>query len=69
MRTQPYGDGETLTSNIGNLIIDTISDIHQPIINITHSETSKDPTDFQGDTTLFNFLETQVGGSRTPEPP
>jgi len=31
-RTQPYGDGETLTSNIDDLIIDTIFEIHQPII-------------------------------------
>ena len=29
-RTQPYGDGETLTSNIDDLIIDTISEIRQP---------------------------------------
>jgi len=36
-RTQPYGDGETLTSNIDVLIIDTIYEIHQPIIDIAHS--------------------------------
>ena len=40
---QPYSNGETLTSNIGDLIIDTISEIRQPIIDITHSETSEDP--------------------------
>ena len=40
--TQPYGDGETLTYNIDDLIIDTIFDIHQPIIDISDSETCKD---------------------------
>jgi len=68
-RTRPYGDGETLTSNIDDLIIDTISKIHQPIIDIAHSETSEDPLDFQGDSTFFNFSETQLGGSGPPEPP
>ena len=68
-RTQPYGDGETLTSNIDDLIIDTISKIHQPIIDIAHSKTFEDPLDFQGDSTFFNFSETQVGGSGPPEPP
>ena len=68
-RTQPYGDGETLTSNIHDLIIDTISKIHQPIIDIAHSKTSEDPLDFQGDTTFFNFYETQAGGPGPPEPP
>ena len=42
-RTQPYDDGETLTSNIDDLIIDTISEIHQPIIDIAHSETFEGP--------------------------
>ena len=42
-RTQPYGDGETLTSNIDDLIIDTISNICQPITDIDHSKTFKDP--------------------------
>ena len=36
-RTEPYGDSETLTSNIDDLIIDTISEIHQPITKIDHS--------------------------------
>lgn len=67
--TQPYSDGETLTSNIYDLIIDAISEIRQPIIDITHSETSEDPVDFQGDPTFFNFLETQAGGSGPLEPP
>ena len=68
-RTQPYGDGETLTSNIDDLIIDTISEIHQPITEIAHSETSKDPVDFHEDPTFFDFPETQAGGSGPPEPP
>jgi hypothetical protein len=57
-RTQPYGDGETLTSNIDDLIIDTISEICQPIIDIAHSENFEDPLYFQGDSTLFNLSET-----------
>ena len=61
--------GETLTSNIDDLIIDTISEIHQPIIDIAHSETFENPLDFQGDSTLFNLSETQAGGSGPPEPP
>ena len=68
-RTQPYGDGETLTSNIDDLIIDTISEIHQPIIDIAHSETFEDPLDFQGDSTFFNFFETQTGGFGPLGPP
>ena len=39
------------------------------MIDIAHSETFEDPLDFQGDSTLFNLSETQVGGSRPPEPP
>ena len=38
-RTQPYGDSETLTSSIEDFIIDTISEISQPIIDISHSKT------------------------------
>ena len=68
-RTQPCGDGETLTSNIDDLIIDTISEIHQPIIDIAHSETFEDALDFQGDSTFLNFSETQAGGSGPPKPP
>ena len=58
-----------LLSNIDDLIIDTISEIHQPIIDIAHSETAEDPLDFQGDSAFFNFSETQVGGSEPPETP
>ena len=67
-RTQPYGDGETLTSSIDDLIIDTIFEIHQPIMDIAHSKTSEDPMDFQEDPTFFNFPGTQEGGSRPPKP-
>ena len=59
---------ETLTSNIDNLIVDTISEIRQPIIDIAHSETFEDPLDFQGDSTVFNLSETQAGGSGPPSP-
>jgi hypothetical protein len=68
-RTQPYGDSKTLTSNIYDLIIDKNFEIHQPIIYIAHFETSEDPLDFQGDSTFFNFSETQVGGFGPPKPP
>ena len=68
-RNQPYGDGESLTSNIDNLIIDTISKIHQPIIDIAHSETFEDSLDFQGDSTFFNLSETQAGGFGPLGPP
>ncbi|CAF4368448.1 unnamed protein product, partial [Adineta steineri] len=43
--------------------------IHQPIIDIDQFETSEDPLDFQGDSTFFNFPETQAGGYGPPEPP
>ena len=65
-RTQPYGDGENLTSNIDDLIIDTISEIRQPITGIGHSKNFEDPADFQEDPTFFDFPETQAGGSRPP---
>ncbi|CAF4353401.1 unnamed protein product, partial [Adineta steineri] len=68
-RTQSYGDDETLTSNIDDLIIDTIFEIHQPIIDIAHSETFEGPLDFQGDSTFFNFSETQASGFGPPDPP
>ena len=39
-------------------------------MDIAHFDTSEDPTDFQEeDTTFFDFLKTQVGGSGPPEPP
>jgi hypothetical protein len=68
-RTQPYGDDETLTSNIDDLITDTISEIHQPITYIAHFEACKDLVDFQEDPTFFDFPKTQEGGSRPLEPP
>ena len=51
-----------------DLIIDTIYEIHQPIIDIDHSETFEDPLDFQGDSTFFNLSETRAGGSGPPKP-
>ena len=41
-RTQRYGDGETLTSIIDDLIVDTIFEIHQPITDIAHFRNFKD---------------------------
>ena len=67
-RTQPYGDSETLTYNIDDLIIDTISYIHQPIIDIDHSKTFKylefgNLAYFQEEYhAFFDFPETQAGG-------
>ena len=68
-RTQPYGGGETLTSSIDDLIIDTIFEKCQPIIDISHSETFEDPTNFQEDPTFFNFPETQESGFGPLGPP
>ena len=74
-RTQLYGDDESLTSSIDDLIIDKILEIHQPIIDIAHFETFEDPefqnlADFQEeDPTFFNFLETQAGGPGPLDPP
>ena len=38
-------------------------------MDITHFQTSEDPTCFKEDPTFFNFLETQAGGSGPPESP
>ena len=37
--TQPFGEDETSTSSIDDLIIDTISEIQQPITTIDELET------------------------------
>ena len=73
MRTQPFEE-ETLTSSIKDLIIDTISKIKQPILAIANSKTNED-LEFQnfldfpkGDSTFYDFLEAQAGGSGPPEP-
>ncbi|CAF4426379.1 unnamed protein product, partial [Adineta steineri] len=50
------------------IIIDTISEIRQPIIEIDYSKSFEDPTNFQEDPTFFNFLENRAGGSGPPEP-
>lgn len=74
-KTQPYGDDETHTSNIYDLIIDTISDICQPIADIVHFETFEDPEfqnllDFpEGDSAFFEFPKTQEGGCGAHDPP
>ena len=61
-RTQPYGDGETLTSSIDDLIIDIISKIHQFITYIGYSMTFEDLA-------FFNFCKAQAGGFGPLEPP
>ena len=72
-RTQPYGHDDTFTSSIDDLIIDTIFEIRQPITDIAHYETSKDPefrnlVDFhEEDLTFFDFPETQAGASGPPK--
>ena len=40
-RTQPYGENETLAATINDLIIDTISEIRDPIATIEHQEDTK----------------------------
>ena len=74
-RTQPYGENETLASSIDDLIIDTISEIREPIETISHSENQEYP-EFQNflnflevDSTFDNFDKAEAGGSRPPEPP
>lgn len=74
-RAQLYSDDKTLTSNIDNLIINAIWKIHQPIVDIAHSETFKDPkfrnllNFLEGYFAFLDFLETQVGGFGPPKPP
>ncbi|CAF4356329.1 unnamed protein product, partial [Adineta steineri] len=46
-RTQPYGENETLAATINDLIIDSISEIIDPIKTI----------DYQGETRFLNFLD------------
>ena len=73
-RTQSYSEDETLTSSIDDLIIDTILKIRQPIATIVHSEIQEDPEfhnflDFlEGDSTFYDFPETQAGCFRPPKP-
>ena len=64
-RAQPFGEDDTLTSSINDLIIDTISDIRQLVATIAHSQTEEDPEfhnllDFpEKYSTLYDFLEAQ----------
>ena len=64
-RTQPFSENKTLTSSIDDLIIDTISEIKQPIEAISHFETKEDP-EFQN---FLDFPEAQAGGFGPPGPP
>lgn len=74
-RTQPLSEDNTLTSSIKYLIIDTILKIQKSIATISHSETEEDPEfhnllEFpEGDSTFYDFLEAQVGGSEPLKPP
>ena len=74
-RTQPYGENETLTSSIDDIIIDTISKIRKLIVVISHSKNQEDPK-FQNllnlpevGSTFYDFLEAKAGGSGPLEPP
>ena len=73
-RTKPFGEDDTLTSSIGDLIIDTIFEIRQTIEAIAHSKT-KEYHGFQilldipkGDSTLYDFPKTKDGGCRPLQP-
>ena len=52
-RTRPYGENETLTGTIDDLIIDTIFEIRDPIATIENQE----------DTEFPNFLNFPKGDS------
>ena len=74
-RTQPYGENKTLDSSIDDLIIDTASEIKQPITTIPHFANQEYPKlqnllDFhEVDSTFYDFLEAEAGGFGPPEPP
>ena len=71
-RTRPYGENETLTTTIGDLILDTISEIRDPIETIEHQEDTEFPNflDFlEGDSNFQDFPKAEEGDSRPPEPP
>jgi hypothetical protein len=72
-RTQPYGENETLSSTIDDLIIDTISAMKEPIATIGHSE-NKEDREFQNfidflevDSTFHDFPEIEASGFGPPE--
>ncbi|CAF4140590.1 unnamed protein product [Adineta steineri] len=70
-RTQPYGENETLATTIDDLIIDTISEIRDPIETIEHQGDTEFPSslDFpEGDSNYQDFPEAE-GSSGPPEPP
>ena len=74
-RTQPYDEKETIASTIDDIIIDTISEIREPIETISHSQNQEDP-EFQiflnfleVDSTFHDFPEAKASGSGLPEPP
>ena len=71
-RTQPYGEDETLTSSIYDLIINTIFEIRKLIVVIDHSETKEDPESQnllnfpEGDPTSYDFQESSSRWFWTP---
>ena len=73
--TQPFGEDDTLTSSIDDLIIDTISEIRQSIATIAHSKIEEDtkfhnlPYFPKGYSTFYTFPEAQAGGFGPPDPP
>ena len=62
-QTQSYDEDDTLTSSIDDIIIDTISEIRQPIATIAELEAEEDPEfhnllDFlEGYSTFYDFPE------------
>ena len=71
-RTQPYGENETLVATIDDLILDTISEVRDPIATIEHEGEARFPNflDFlEEDYNFQDFLEAEEGGSGPLEPP
>ena len=70
-RTQLYSDNESPASTIDDIIIDTISEIREPIATIENQEDPK-LENFLGfpevESTFHDFPEPEDGGSGPPEP-
>ena len=70
-RTEPYGENDTLDATIDNLIIDTISDIRDPVATVKNQEDTKFPNfpDFlEGDSNYQDFPEAEEGSFGPSEP-
>ena len=71
-RTRPYSENATLATIIDDLIIDTISEIKDPIATIEHQGETRLPNflDFPKEDTKFqDYPEAKEGDSGPPEPP